>query len=101
MIMRDLRGNWGFDVMKRATKVEELAIELQWNNTLSLTREFINEPYDGRHFRCDFDCSGGYLDSLLETCSRDLFSYSEEFQIESLKYLTHPFTQFEGLEEND
>jgi len=71
-----------------------LAEELGWDKTASLAREFINEPEDGRHFRCDFEMRGGYENSLLATCSRDFWSYSVEFQKEAMSYLTYP--KFDG-----
>ncbi len=94
MIMRDLRGNWGHFVIERAIKVNELAKELDWDKTSTLAIEFINEPEDGRHFRCDFQEHGGYENSLLQTCSNDFWSYSVEFQKDAMKFLTYP--KFDG-----
>lgn len=93
MLMRDIRGNWGNLVMERAEKVRDLAEDLGWEKTLNLANEFIAEPEDGRHFRTSFE-HGGYEKSDLQTCSKDFWSYSIEFQKEAMSYLTYP--KFDG-----
>lgn len=90
MIMRDLRGNWSGNPVFRAVKVYQLAKEIGWEKTMKLADEFINDPADGRHFRCDFNEWGGYENSLLQECSRDFWSYSIEFQKQAMAYLTYP-----------
>ena len=78
-LLRDLRLDWGTDVIERANKVKDLATELGYERVLERVQLFLNSDCeDGRIFRTKFE-DGGYEDvkTLLQDKKLNITHYSK------------------------
>jgi len=97
LILRDIRGNWGWENGNRVGKAMQLATELNFPKTIALINSYDYE--DGRHFREPFS-NGGYEGmSIVHNLPETITDKSKEFQDEAVKYLTYPDNAFEDWEQ--
>lgn len=99
MILRDIRGNWGWQNGDRVGKARELATELNLDQVVSLIDAYDYE--DGRHFREPFERGGYEGMEVIHGLPFTICDKSKEFQRESILYLTYPeyaFTDYEQFE---
>jgi hypothetical protein len=101
LILRDIRGNWGWDLHDRVDEAEALATELELAEhlkSIATFREHISEgDHDGRHFRRSH-LYGGYEGmEQLHGLPHLLADRSEEFKDAALGILTYPDCAFEDF----
>jgi len=100
LIMRDIRGNWGWELEERIAKAIELSKELGFKEQLERLEWYLNEQLpkgerDGRYLRTNAD-NGGY-EGLEDkhSLSYTFHDKSEEFKNVAGLILTAPDYRFE------
>ena len=100
LLLRDIRGNWGWELFHRAEKAKELCMsisnEVQGMDTLANSiKEYIDEPEkDGRFFRIEYPLGYEDMEQLHEE-NYNIKGKSKEFVEIAKKYLTHPEYRFD------
>jgi hypothetical protein len=97
MILRDIRGNWGWQNGDRVGKARELAAELSLDQVINLIDVYDYE--DGRHFREPFECGGYEGMEVIHGLPFTICDKSKEFQDEATLYLTYPEYAFDDYEQ--
>jgi len=93
LILRDIRGNWGWENTPRIPMARRLAIELGFENHIELINDYDHD--DGRHFRTNMT-NGGYIGlEEVHGLTKTIRDKSDEFKLEAVKYLTYPETAFD------
>lgn len=97
LILKDVRGNWGWENSPRIPMARTLATELGFNMHVELINEY--DFQDGRHFRTH--CRNGGYEGMNEAhgLTYTIMNKSEEFQNEAVAYLTYPDTVFDDWKE--
>lgn len=104
LILRDIRGNWGWDLEKRLARAKELSVELGLKAHEERVDSFEKQMriwgmYDGRDFRCSYK-DGGYEDmEILHGLQSTIGDKSTEFQIECVDILTYPDCRFDDWDD--
>lgn len=112
LILEDIRGNWGWDVEKRATMAAQLARELELPAHIKSTESYLrgvtdgdpDDDMDGRFFRMAWEY-GGYEDGdNVHGLPRTIMNRSEAFQTAADDILTYPeycFDDWDAYQERD
>ena len=103
--MEDIRHNWQIEAQVQQRKKEALRLAkiLKYKKTINLLLRFKIKD-DGRHFRQDFECYGGYegmeiLHSFLKTDNKYCLGVrSSAFKKAIKKYITIPEMMFWDVE---
>lgn len=102
LILKDIRGNWGYNLGKRVDKALDLANDLKLDEFIESIKEYredCKEGYnDGRFFRMSYE-DGGYEDmEELHGLKHTIVDKSNEFKSE-IRILTYPENRFDDWEE--
>lgn len=102
--MKDIRGNWGWELEERISKAIELAREVGFKEQLDRLEWYLNEQLpkgelDGRYLRIGVE-NGGY-EGLEDKHSLDynLMNKSDDFKNTALSILTYPDYKFDDWKE--
>lgn len=97
LILKDIRGNWGWENSPRIPMARTLATELGFNMHVELINEY--DFSDGRHFRTSAS-EGGY-EGMSEShgLTYTVMDKSEEFQNKVIEYLTYTDYVFDDWKE--
>lgn len=104
LLLKDIRGNWGWEHSNRAGKAYDLSMELyidtEDKNWLILARCIAQyDGYDGRYFRSKFPYGYEEMEKLY-TITETYKDKSEEFKKIVEEYLTYPEYRFEDYKVN-
>lgn len=104
LLLRDIRGNWGWENEPRDLKAQSLLKDLENKNKdteilLSEIKAYSDMPFssrDGRYFREVYP--GGYLDmSEVHEMDYTFKDKSQSFKQACIKYLTYPYYLFKDV----
>lgn len=102
LILRDIRGNWGWDLEKRVDKALELAKELELDVFIKNIKDYkleCEKGYDdGRYFRTSYKYGGYEAMELLHGLCHTIIDKSDKFKSE-INILTYPENRFEDWNE--
>lgn len=98
LILKDIRGNWGFELEERVDRAIELAKELKLNKFIISIKEYKesckNGIDDGRYFRMGQEYGGYEGMEELHNLSHTIIDKSDEFKSE-IYILTYPDMRFD------
>lgn len=102
--MKDIRGNWGWELEERVSKALELAKELDFKEQVERLERYLNEQLpkgerDGRYLRISAE-NGGY-EGLEDKHLLDytLSNKSTDFKNTAISFLTSPDYRFDDWKE--